>query len=359
VTITGVVHPESLPRTAIHPGVAPWRDTPRAHTATVETQRVVALQAPPRGLASATTLLERVQLLVGTSLFSGVHPEHLVDLAAETQLVTFQPGEYIVRQGDVCDDLFVVVEGTVQAVRRSERDGNVTETVLRWLSAGDAIGELAAFDGLPCRTSFVTLVTTECLRIRRELVLHELGLRWPLAQAFVRSLVNRVVRAEARLAELDCDPLTGLSSRHAAAQFYERHVALCRRAAHAAAAVGRVDTRSNAAVAVVVVTVDNFLALGEAHGRSAAEDVLCSVAAALSSAASRTTDLVARYGLADFIAILPNAGAAGATVVLDRIRQALREKSPAVPFSVRTGFSTANVASAEPLNDLVARAGAA
>jgi len=83
--------------------------------------------------------LERMLFLRGVPLFSTLAPEDLQRLAATTVERSYAAGEALVREGDVGDELIVIVEGGVEVVR--EIDGE--RRMIRRYEKGDHIGELA------------------------------------------------------------------------------------------------------------------------------------------------------------------------------------------------------------------------
>ena len=68
----------------------------------------------------------------------------LDDLLPHVKEIELEPGENLFREGDVADAVYVVAQGSVQAVGTTRR-GN--EVVLRLLTAGEALGEQAVIAG--------------------------------------------------------------------------------------------------------------------------------------------------------------------------------------------------------------------
>ena len=71
---------------------------------------------------------------------------------------SFEVGQALVREGEVGDELFVILEGTVH-VERVEPDG--TTRMIRTYTAGDHVGELAV---LLQRPRVATVVADSALR---------------------------------------------------------------------------------------------------------------------------------------------------------------------------------------------------
>ena len=84
--------------------------------------------------------LETMLFLRRVPLFEGLAPEDLQRIAMTAVERVYPPGEALFREGDLGQELVVVVEGSVRVVH-IETDG--TERLLRRYGAGDHIGELA------------------------------------------------------------------------------------------------------------------------------------------------------------------------------------------------------------------------
>jgi two-component system cell cycle response regulator len=76
--------------------------------------------------------------------------------------------------------------------------------------------------------------------------------------------------------------------------------------------------RYNTALACLMVDVDNFKHINDAHGHLAGDGVLRQLGAILRRE-QRTVDIVARYGGEEFVVLLPETQAAGARIFADRI----------------------------------------
>ena len=90
--------------------------------------------------------LETMMLLRRVPLFDGLEPEDLQRIAMTSVEHVYPVDEALVREGDVGDELIVIVEGSVRVVR-AQPDG--TERLIRRYEAGDHIGELAVLREAP------------------------------------------------------------------------------------------------------------------------------------------------------------------------------------------------------------------
>src|SRR5688572_17463607 len=284
----------------------------------------------PKGY-ERTMLAERLKQLSTVPLFRGLSDEELMPLAEVAAQTTYRPGEAIMRQGDPGESVYVITEGKVEVLARSEQDPSAREAVVAWLVAGDAVGELALLDEQPRSASCVAVEETTCLRLERKDFTDALQRHWPLSDALLKVLATRLRLADKLLAENARDPLTGLNNRRALAEIYERERV---RWQHAARRGGDAEKQP---LAVLFADIDNFKTINDTHGHMVGDDVLRSVATTL-NAVSRATDVVARFGGDEFVMLLPEAGRQGAERVADRVRELLGADGPGpVPFSVSIG----------------------
>lgn len=85
------------------------------------------------GLRLRRALLER------SSFFEGMRPWQAKKIILSANLESFEPGEFLVRQGELGDTMYVVIDGEVE-VRRGQ---DPQKTLIATLSAGDLFGEIA------------------------------------------------------------------------------------------------------------------------------------------------------------------------------------------------------------------------
>jgi diguanylate cyclase (GGDEF)-like protein len=139
------------------------------------------------------------------------------------------------------------------------------------------------------------------------------------------------------------DPLTGLPNR----RYFNEFSALL---------AGR--RRAGDAVAVLMIDIDKFKGLNDTYGHPTGDQVLRSVAEAITTAV-RDQDVPARIGGEEFAVLLRNPGPDVAIEIGERVRQAVRDLDLAalgVPgISVSVGVANASSAD-EPIQAVLDRA---
>ena len=129
------------------------------------------------------------------------------------------------------------------------------------------------------------------------------------------------------------DGLTGLANRSLFDEILERE--------------WRRLTRYSLPLTLLLVDVDHFGEFNQAHSHREGDECLRRVAAALTGAINRPGDLVARYAADEFIVLLVGTDAAGAVVMADTLRAAVKAlampRRPGDPEPVTVSLGVATV----------------
>ncbi len=96
---------------------------------------------------------------------------------------------------------------------------------------------------------------------------------------------------------------------------------------------------------VIMADIDNFKVINDTYGHTVGDRVLEYVARVFTSN-TRATDIVGRYGGEEFIVLLPNTDAKGATEVAEKLRRILKNNNP-FPFPVTMSFGVASFPESE------------
>jgi diguanylate cyclase (GGDEF)-like protein len=131
----------------------------------------------------------------------------------------------------------------------------------------------------------------------------------------LRALHDELARRNAELEQLArTDVLTGLANRRHADDVLRATIASAR--------------RHDRALSAVLVDIDKFKAVNDAHGHAAGDAVLREVALRL-AAGLRDEDVAARWGGEEFLLLLPDSP--DATIVCERLRTSISGQRPRAP----------------------------
>jgi CRP/FNR family transcriptional regulator len=108
-------------------------------------------------VAANTEFLKKV------SWFEDLDERSLEAIANSAVEQKYQPGQFIMRQGDTGVGAFIIRSGKVEILQ--ERDGK--ESKLATLGAGDVVGEMALLDEFPRSASVRAVEPTTALGIQR------------------------------------------------------------------------------------------------------------------------------------------------------------------------------------------------
>ena len=133
---------------------------------------------------------EKLELLHSIPLFSRFDHKHLVRLGVLTEEVDVPSGKVLIRQGELGDDLMVLVTGLVAVERDGER--------INKLGPGEFFGEIALIERGP-RTATVTAETPCRLLILNHRAFHSLMEEFPeVAASVLVTLAHRLRSLEPR-----------------------------------------------------------------------------------------------------------------------------------------------------------------
>jgi CRP-like cAMP-binding protein len=105
-----------------------------------------------------------VEMLQENRLFQGVERGALTRLLTELKGELAQPGEWIMREGDVADFMFVILNGELEVL--SHGGGPSADVRVALLGPGDWVGEMAILDLSPQRSASVrSLAPSLLLRV--------------------------------------------------------------------------------------------------------------------------------------------------------------------------------------------------
>lgn len=90
-----------------------------------------------------STLKQKVEALRGNPYFDDLAESMLKDIAAHTRLAEFQRGDILFWEGDPCEGLFIMQQGSAKIFRISPQG---RQYIVRILQESDTFAEVPAFD---------------------------------------------------------------------------------------------------------------------------------------------------------------------------------------------------------------------
>ncbi|MBC7933118.1 MAG: cyclic nucleotide-binding domain-containing protein [Rubrivivax sp.] len=97
------------------------------------------------------------------TVLSPLSPAEIRDLLGALKAMSFDAGQFIIREGETGDAFYILREGSAEVVKETEGG-----KVLKRLKAGDAFGELALLTGQKRAASVVTREATSVFRLEKE-----------------------------------------------------------------------------------------------------------------------------------------------------------------------------------------------
>jgi CRP-like cAMP-binding protein len=134
-----------------------------------------------------------VELFANSALFKDLDSSQLEKIVRVCNVEEKRHGEYIFREGDAGDRLYLIAEGAVRISRMIRGSG---EEALVVLKEGAYFGEMSLFDGEPRSTD--AIVDSRCLLISitrdafMELIESDKELAYKVLSAMVRILSERL-----------------------------------------------------------------------------------------------------------------------------------------------------------------------
>jgi CRP-like cAMP-binding protein len=139
------------------------------------------------------------RILAAAGLFQGVDLDAVNALVDQLRPVEFVRGHVFFTEGQLGDQLFIIVSGKVKLGHRTW-DGRQSLFAIRGPS--DTFGELSAFDRGP-RTCTATAVTVVCAApVERDVLWAWIGVRPAIAERMLRVLARRLRRTDDIMSDL-------------------------------------------------------------------------------------------------------------------------------------------------------------
>ena len=252
-----------------------------------------------------------LQLLKHSPLFCDIdleNVEHLLDSCPETLPAA---GDTLLQQGAQNTTLYLVLDGELR-VYLSGRD--LPEHTQ--LNPGECVGEMSVIDGRRASALVIAAQNTRLLAIDHEIIWALIEASYGIARNLLAILSGRIrfnnlalISSQTQSLEFEratlVDPLTGLHNKRWVADAFPRALSRCE--------------RDGVALCLVLGDLDNFKDFNAAHGHLNGDNLLCLLARRLAEIL-RPQDMLARYGVEEFIFLLPATEIPDALKIAERMR---------------------------------------
>jgi HEAT repeat protein len=153
-------------------------------------RQALASATGDKGMETGQTLgiVERVLFLRDVPIFRLLEPEDLEQIAGAAREQLYSAGDYLCREGDLGEQLFVLVQGEVEVSKQVDGAAHV----LRTLHSGDHLGELAILREQPRSASVRALTETRTLVLSGDALRSILEDRPEVSLAMLASLADRM-----------------------------------------------------------------------------------------------------------------------------------------------------------------------
>lgn len=104
---------------------------------------------------------QRISLLMQTPVFGAIRQDIIAQLVEQAPIINVKNGSYLFREGDKGTSMYIIESGRMAAIKT----WGVDEYLLKQLTQGDCIGEMALFDFLPRSASIISTENTALIEI--------------------------------------------------------------------------------------------------------------------------------------------------------------------------------------------------
>ena len=271
-------------------------------------------------MASPPELLRRVPL------FEELGAEDLQWIAKATHVCSFAAGESIFEIGEPGRSLYILTSGAVQVLH----PGQPTSYQLARLGPGEFLGEMALLNDSPRSATAKAIEPVEALALEKD-DFHQLLLERPdVSLRLLEAMSHRIRKADEQISGLSNeavrDRLTGLHNRRAFQERLEEEAARAR--------------RYGGSFSIILVDLDGFAQINEAHGRAVGDQILRWVGRLLNEH-TRASDVPFRFEEDRFTVLCPWTSGDVAGRVAKRLAALVAEARPPVGDDVAVSLKAA------------------
>ena len=141
---------------------------------------------------------ERIAAAVRSQpMFRGLPPDDLQHIIELARVRDYDRGDALWNEGDPADHLTIILKGRVKIVKH----GDNADVIFEIFEAGEPVGALAVYNGIPYPASAICLEPTSLLLLPRREYFEVLERRPEVARSIIRELTRLVVGLLRRLQE--------------------------------------------------------------------------------------------------------------------------------------------------------------
>ncbi len=135
------------------------------------------------------TTAEKVLFLKGIDLFSAIAGADLIGVALVTEEVAHPAGAVLIREGEIADALYLVLEGKVKVMKGSH--------VIAELGEREVVGEMGLLDAAPRSATVSAETDVSLLELHREPFEQIMIERPEIARGIIKVLTRRLRHSSA------------------------------------------------------------------------------------------------------------------------------------------------------------------
>jgi CRP/FNR family cyclic AMP-dependent transcriptional regulator len=141
------------------------------------------------------SLKEEVELLQRIPLFANIEPAKLKLLAFTSERVAYEPGNILMRQGDMGDAAYIIIEGSAEVLVNTPGG----QVLVATLGKNEFVGEIAILCDVPRTATIRAKERLVTLRISKDLFFRLIKEFPTMAVAVMRELAHRVEQNNQKL----------------------------------------------------------------------------------------------------------------------------------------------------------------
>ena len=147
------------------------------------------------------SVMNEVDLLRRIPLFSQIDTAKLKLLALASERLTYAPDQVVVKQGDVGDAAFVIIDGAADVIIGEDED----ELVVASVGPNDIVGEIAILCDVPRTATIRATDELQVLKITKDRFVRMLSDFPALSIGVMRVLADRLARTTQELSSAQAE----------------------------------------------------------------------------------------------------------------------------------------------------------